>query len=565
MPEGPRSLFKRLEEPSEAVARAASLIGDSARRRLMGAVEEVPVEDLHGRIVARSVRAPKSLPWYPRSIEDGCAVNSLDVAGAFEDRPAVLEYRGRVKIGEKPRVTVERGTCVEVDTGSWVPLGADSVVPVEYVDVREGKAWVHRAVRPGHDIAAPASDVAEGDIIIPAGTPWTPYVTPALASLGIRRVEASRRPLAAVLSVGDELVEPGGDPGEAGIYDANRYLVISSLKAMGWRVMDLGIAGDRVDDVSDRVVKALESGADLVVSSGGTSAGLDDVVYRVASKLGTLVAHGLKIKPGKPTVVSVVGSVPFIGLPGNPRSAANVFERVVVPLLDALRLPTWPFTRRVRVKALLTSMLYGERGRDTIVPVALVGEGEPAAVPVARDSYMIASYAWSDGETVVPAGLHAPYEPGTKVDVETYGAPRRRLLVLADDVDVDRLIAEYSLDGAVYAPTAKPEQVLGLLPRGAVAVASSLTLKEAPEGWTVEGVLAERDVTLAGATGGRCERVAVPTVYTDLKPVDAVPQPVPRVQSARVLLKHGYVECAILPGAEGEHLARERILVLRRL
>ena len=562
-----RSLFKRLEDPQVAIARAASLIGDKARKRLMSVVEIVEGEDLHGRLVARSLKAPRSLPWYPRSLVDGCAVNSVDVAGAFEDRPAVLDYRGRVKIGEKPRVVLEPGSCIEVDTGSWVPLGADAVVPIEYIEVEDGKAKVFRAVRPGQGLAPPASDVAEGDVIVPFGAPWTPYVTPALASLGVRRVEASRRPLAAVFSVGDELVEPGGDPGEARIFDSNRYYIMAALKAMGWRVLDLGISGDRLDDVEDRVARALESGADLILSSGGTSAGLDDVVYRAASKLGSLVAHGLRIKPGKPTVVSVVDSTPFIGLPGNPRSAANVFERVVVGLLDALRLPTWPFTRKTRVKAILTTMLQGERGRDTIVPVALVGEDKPAAIPVARESYMIASYAWSDGEVIVPAGLHAPYEPGEQIDVETYGAPRRRLLVLADKIDVSAVVEEYGLDGAVYAPSGKPGQVMKLLPRGSIVVASSISLSSSPDGWIIERTLAERSVVLATASrGGGCRRVATPAVYTSLKPPEAVPYPVPRIESARILLSQGYVDCAILPDtiSNGEVIGRERILVMRK-
>lgn len=561
---GSRSLFKRLEDPMTAIARASSLIGDSARKRLMSVVEVVGVEDLHGRLIARSLKAPRSLPWYPRSLVDGCAVNSVDVAGAFEDRPAVLEYKGRIKVGEKPATALDRGSCIEVDTGSWVPLGADAVVPIEYVEIEGGKAKISRAVKPGQGLAAPASDVAEGDVVIPAGSPWTPYVTPALASLGVRRIEASRRPIAAVFSVGDELVEPGSDPGEAMIFDSNRYYIISSLKAMGWKVLDLGIAGDRVDDVEDRVAKAFEAGVDLILSSGGTSAGLDDVVYRVASKLGSLVAHGLKIKPGKPTVVSVVESIPFIGLPGNPRSAANVFERVVVGLLDALRMPTWPFTRKAKTKAVLTSMLHGERGRDTIVPVALVGESEPAAVPIARESYMIASYAWSDGEVIVPAGLHTPYEPGERVEVETYGAPRRRLLVLADGVDVNPVIEEYKLDGAVYAPSGKPDQMMKLLPKGSLVVVSSINLPKLPEGWAIEEDLGERSIALVMSTDEKCGRAAIPAVYTGLRPPDAVPYPVPRIQSARILLEQGYVDCAVLPGNDGEILGRERILVLRK-
>ncbi len=566
---GERSLFKRLDDPAEAVSRLAGLLGMGPLERLLASAVRVGVDELQGRVVAEDVKAPRSLPWYPRSIVDGCAVRSVDVAGAFEDRPVRLRRLGRVRIGVKPSLRVEAGSCVEVDTGSWVPLGADAVVPVEYVsDAGGGYVLVERGARPGGGIAAPASDVAEGDLIVKRGTPWSPRLTPALAALGLRSVLASRRPVAAVASVGDELVEAGGEPGEAGIFDSNRPLLKASLAAMGWEVVDLGIVGDDEAELAEALSRARDAGADLIVTSGGTSAGLEDVVYRVVGRLGRLVAHGLRIKPGKPTILAEVSGVPFVGLPGNPRSAANVFERVLVPLLDKLGLPTWPYTPRGRVEARTASLLAGERGRDTIVPVALASGEPPAAIPVARDSYMISSYAWSDGEVVVPAGLHKPIEPGSTVEVETYGAPRRRLIVAADPFDPSQLVESLGLHGAVHAPTANMADLLAALPPGSLVVASTIGL---PGGgpWRVKAELAERDVVVAGS--GRCARAAVPAVYAPLasKARAGVPAPVPRTVGAAVLLGQGYVDCAILPedlarglGVPHERVAREKLILL---
>ncbi len=572
-----RGLFKRLIEPEEAVRLIAESLGWRLAERLLGEAAASAVHEGLGRLVAEDVIAPRSLPWYPRSLVDGCAVRSVDVAGAFEDRPVRLRVLGRVKIGVRPGLRVGAGECAEVDTGAWVPLGADAVVPIEYVERRDGFALVYRGAVPGQSVAAPASDVARGDIIVRRGTPWTPRVAAALAALGLAEARLSRRPRAAVFSTGDELVEPGRDAGDAGVYDSNRPLIKSILYSMGWKVADYGIIGDSVDDVEDAMLRAANDGADVIIASGGTSAGVDDVVYKAAGRVGRVLFHGLRLKPGKPTLAATLGDRLFLGLPGNPRSSANVMERLALPAFEALGLPTWPRARSRTVSAATIAPLAPEKGRDTIVPVALVYPG-PVAVPVAKDSYMIASYAMADGETIVPASLHEPIKPGSVIRVEAdearlAAARRGGILVTADWVDPAKLreLAGNN-ERIVYYPARLSHSILELLPSGLTVVASSL------DGITPTlgaQVLERRRVLLAVHSYSSCKggRAAVPRVYAGLAGrlgPDVVALGVPRVESARIMLKQGYVDCALLPDNAvdatlqgAEVVAEEDIIVFR--
>ncbi|MEB3861077.1 MAG: molybdopterin molybdotransferase MoeA [Desulfurococcales archaeon] len=565
-----RSIFKRLAEPEEAILLVKERLGLSLVERILGqGAISVGITDLEGRLLAESITSPRPLPWYPRSLVDGCAVRSVDVAGAFEDRPVTLRYGGRIKIGEKPARPLEPGECMEIDTGAWVPVGADAVVPIEYVTrPREGEARIERGASPGQGIALPATDVATGDQVAWPGAPGTPELVAALAAIGVKRVKATRRVRAAVFSTGDELVEPGSDPGDAGIFDSNRFQLIAWMKRLGYEVLDLGIARDTIEDVEDMIIKAVGEDADVVVTSGGTSAGLEDVVYRALGRRGEVIVHGLRIKPGKPTILGSVGEDRlFIGLPGNPRSAANVFEKVVTRLLSTLGLPSPAYSPRV-VEATTVTALPAEKGRHTIVPVSLApGSGGFLAFPVAKDSYMIASYPKAEGVTIIPAGAHTPPRPGSKIRVELSREPGDKVIYLTDT----RLISPPTRPGVknLYFPTGTPETVIQLLPPGQVVV-TSLTPKVEEVAEATEE--ARRSIVLA-TRSGQCRRAAVFLPYSTRTklPGDPVRVPAPRAETAMVMLEQGYVDCALVPGdyAEGldgfnlEEVDTERVALAR--
>jgi molybdenum cofactor synthesis domain-containing protein len=563
-----RGFFQRLISVEEAIGLVVDRIGSGLRARLLSDVGEVGIDDLAGRLLAETIRAPRSLPWYPRSIVDGCAVRAEDVAGAFEDRPVELRVRGRVRIGTKPEVEVGAGECALVDTGSWVPLGADAVVPIEYVTISDGRALIERARPPGANIALPASDVARGDFVVWRGAAATPEVAAALAALGVSKVKASRRARVAVISTGNELVEPSDSAGDALIYDSNRYFLINFFKMMGYEVFDLGISIDDVDRVAARITEGIEMGADVVAISGGTSAGVEDVVPRALERIGEVLFHGLRIKPGKPTLAGLVGQVLVLGLPGNPRSTANVAERLVVPLLAALGLPTGPLRLHRRVRARLAVDVAGEKGRLTYIPVALVGE---YAVPVARESYMIASYPLADGVVVIPPSEAAPLERDVIVDVRAWREPPPSMLLLADIVNVPDAVTIEDKHGGrrvlhYPAPWAQARRLAERAGVKALAAAPIDSDSVIPSGWRIVG---ERKIFLA-ARSPECQRVAVYSPYItdhpDLIPSSARVVASRRAFGARELLEGGYVDCALVPsdyadGLDGSAVGEEKIIL----
>ncbi len=586
-----RTIFKKLLDVDEALNLVFNKLGYSLLNKILSETEYVNIYDLGGRLIAEDIKASRPLPWYPRSLVDGCAVMSIDVQGAFEDRPILLKRLGRVKIGEKPRGTIAQGACMEVDTGAWIPPGADAIVPVEYYDIIGDNVMIKRAVVPGNGVAMPASDVADGDIIITKGTPINSYMAGVLGSLGIRNVKASRKIRVGVLSTGDELIEPGtflSDLQDPRIFDSNRPYLINEIKELGWKPIDLGIVNDNEKEIENVIVEAIDKyNVDIILSSGGTSAGVEDYVYRVAKKLGEVLLHGLRLKPGKPTVVGVIDKTLLIGLPGNPRSCINVMNKFVKPLLTLLGL-IWPKESIRTIKSKLMVSLSGEKGRTTFIPVALIGNilvnDKVYALPVAKDSYMIASLPMSDGYVTLSAHQARPLRPFEDVYVELNRFSPCTLLVLVDtpieyvenSVRFVRDLCGYVKN--VIAPLSTKEQVF--LPEGLFVLTSktSSSLNN-----TNYEILKEFDenIILLKKTKEVCKRIAVPSfldIYIEkLKKMGSINQntiiiPVPRSSSALILYKANYVDCALIVSdlkeykeaeALNEVVGKERLLLAR--
>ncbi|MFN4046556.1 MAG: molybdopterin molybdotransferase MoeA, partial [Acidilobaceae archaeon] len=323
-----------LPYPEEAIDRVRGTVGYTIVERLLEETLEVDVRDLAGRLIAEPLKAPISLPPTLKSTLDGYAVRvGLHSSGP----PLRLRLKGRSRIGGDVEASIGFGECFYVDTGARVPIGANAVIPVEDCE-RDGDHVIARRIpKVGEGLAMPASDIAEGDIVVYRGSKAYPEVAAALASLGYRRVKASRRVRVAVLAVGSELVEPGEPLKPGDVYESSRSYVISRFKLEGYDVIDMGIVGDDLDYVAEALQKAAGA-ADIVVTCGGTSMGVEDYTYKVIESRGSIVVRGLKVKPGKPTKVGVLGGSLVIALSGNPRAAVNVTESFIIPLLDRLGL-----------------------------------------------------------------------------------------------------------------------------------------------------------------------------------------------------------------------------------
>lgn len=461
-----QQLFMKLSGLDEAI----ELIHKKIPPKPVG-VEEIPLENALNRVLAENVYSPISYPPYPRSTVDGYAVRADDVVGAWEDHPIKLRVIGELRIGLSPKgFYVGEGETIYVDTGSPIPDGADAVVPVEYTHRVNDEVLVFRSVSVGENIAWPGSDVVKGEIIALKGTRLTAYHISVLANVGIRRVKVYVKPRIAIISTGDELVEPGKELPPGKVYDSNSFLLKALIERDGLVAHRLGIVGDNEKELEKLVLKAVEE-YDVVLISGGTSAGVGDIVYRVLDKIGEVIVHGLKLKPGKPTVIAIVKDKPVFGLPGNPGSARNVYEVLVKPYL--LRLSGEEVKEDLEyIEAELALPVQGARGRRTYIPVILLHnnlKNTISAYPYWYESYMIKRIIDADGILIVNEDEYAPLQPGMVRKIMLLRKPRRNVIVGEESILLE--------------DTANREKL------EMIALPSTIALKAVERGDAVKGVI----------------------------------------------------------------------------
>lgn len=305
-----------LEEAQARLLARASITGD----------EELDLRAAAGRVLADPrITAPLDVPPFANSAMDGFALRAADTPGA-------LRIVDDIAAGSRDLPTVSAGEAVRITTGAPLPPGADTVVPLEEADEANGTVSVARSTE-GTFVRAAGSDTPAGSEICLPGALGPPQLA-VLASLGLARVRVRRRPRIAVLSTGDELVEPGRELEPGQIYDSNAWALEAAIAEAGGEPHGLGRVADRREDVES----ALRAGAafDLVVSSGGVSVGQHDHVRNVLEAAGSLDFWRVAVQPGKPLAVGDFEGVTVIGLPGNPVSALVTFELFARPMIRAM-------------------------------------------------------------------------------------------------------------------------------------------------------------------------------------------------------------------------------------
>ncbi|MBW7883619.1 MAG: molybdopterin molybdenumtransferase MoeA [Caldilineaceae bacterium] len=316
----------------------------------------VPLAQARGLILAEAIRAAEPLPPFPASVKDGYAVVAADGPG---DYPVV----GTVTAGQVAGFTVTAGTVAYITTGAPLPSGADAVVMVEETELlpaRNGQTFVRigRGVDAGADVRPVGFDLDAGQVVLPAGAYLGAAEIGLLATVGQAMVPVHARPRVAVLSTGDELVEPGERLGPGQIRDSNRATLIAAAAAAGGEVIDLGIAGDSEADLAAAFARGLER-ADLLLTSGGVSMGNLDLIKPLLDAAGTVHFGRLRMKPGKPCTFATVARGErqrlVLGLPGNPVSSLVTFYLLGVPAIR--RLAGWPDPALPRVHAHLAQPL----------------------------------------------------------------------------------------------------------------------------------------------------------------------------------------------------------------
>ncbi len=378
----------------------------------------MPLAAARGRVPTERVRAPQDLPGFAKSTVDGYAVRAADTYGASEGLPTYLDVAGTVAMGQAPQVAVTAGGAVAMPTGGVMPDGADAVVMVEYTqEAMPGTIEVVRPVAPGDGLVRRDEDAARGAGLVPAGRPLRPQDLGLLASAGVTEVAVHARPRVAIVSTGDEVVDPATASLEAGqVRDASALALAALVRDAGGDPDLLGIVPDDGERLAAVLGDAVAS-SDVVVVSAGSSVGARDETAAAVAGLGPpgIWAHGIAIRPGKPTLLADCGGVPLIGLPGNPRSALVVFRLVGVPVVRLVGGMTHP-PADPSTPARLERDVPSAAGRLDIVQVA-VRDG--VATPLFGASALLSVLGAADGYIVVPdeaTGLQA----GTEVVVTLY-------------------------------------------------------------------------------------------------------------------------------------------------
>jgi molybdopterin molybdotransferase len=321
-------------------------------------------------------------------------------------------------MGAAPTFDLQPGACASIHTGGMLPGGADAVVMLENTQPsRPGEIEVLRAVALGENALRAGEDVSQGDEVLPAGQRLGPAEIGGLMALGLTRLAVTRRPRVAILSSGDEVIPPEHFPGPGQVRDINSYSLAALVEAHGGQPLRYGIVPDQAAALEARLREALAA-ADVVVITAGSSASTRDLTAEVIGRMGApgVLAHGVNVRPGKPTILAVCGGKAVIGLPGNPVSALVIANLFVVPVLERLQgLP--PGRPRGTVAAQLAVNLPSQAGREDWVPVRLRGEpGAYRAEPIFYKSNLIFSLARADGYVVIPADANG-LEAGARVDV----------------------------------------------------------------------------------------------------------------------------------------------------
>jgi len=431
-----RQLFHRLLRPEEAL----SLVLKHFDPKPLG-VERVHIRDAVGRVLAEHVASPIDVPPFDRATMDGYALRSIDVEDASETFPIELKLIGKVEAGQRPEIEVVEGTCVEVATGAPVPAGADSVVMVEYTSVRGDRVYVYHSTYPGENIAFTGSDVVKGEIVLRRCTKLGYREIALLAAVGIKEVPVYVRPRVGIIATGNELIEPGQKLDVGKIYNSNTYMLNAACLELGCITRIYGTCPDSERELMSTVERAVREN-DIILITGGTSAGTSDITYRVLGKLGRVLIHGLLIKPGKPTVIAEIDEKPVVGLPGYPNSALLVFDLIVRPLLGRMLCYE---ERCEEVEAVLVKKIVGAQGRRAYVPAIIVEkDNKLLAYPLEAPQGSISPVVNADGYIIVPEDREY-IDEGEKVRVIVERREKPDIIVIGShDYRLDKILTEIS-------------------------------------------------------------------------------------------------------------------------
>ncbi len=363
--------------------------------------ERVSIEDSLHRILSENISSSIDLPEFRRSTVDGFALKAKDTYGASERNPVILRVIGEIPMGQVSDIEVKEGEAVKVATGGMVPKGADAVEMVEYSEwVDSQTLHAFKTVSPLENVIQVGEDVRAGEVLFHMGHRLNPQDIGLMAGIGKTDVSVSRQPRVALISSGNEIIPVEATPKPGEVRDINRYAISSMVRETGGLTLFLGIAKDRFEDLKEKIEFGLRE-SDMVVITGGSSVGILDLTLDVLQSLpgAELIAHGVSIRPGKPTLLADIGGKPFLGLPGHPVSAMVIFHLFGKPIIRILS--GWSENRILyprKLTARAARNIPSVAGREDYVRVKLEErEGVLWAHPIFGKSGAISHLAHADG------------------------------------------------------------------------------------------------------------------------------------------------------------------------
>ena len=392
--------FFRVQTPSE--------LFEKLDRFKPVSLEKVRIEGSLHRVLSEDVLSLVDLPEFPRSTVDGFALKAKDTYGASEASPVVLQIVGEILMGQVSDIEIKDGETVKVATGGMVPRGADAVEMVEYTEgVDSNTLHAFKAISPLENMIQVGEDIKAGEAALRKGRSIRPQDVGLMAGIGTTEVLVFRQPRVAIISSGDEIVAVDQAPNPGEIRDINRYTIVSMVEEAGGIPLFLGIAKDRFDILKEMIEKGLKE-SDMVVITGGSSVGTLDFTLEALQSLPDceLIAHGVSVRPGKPTLLADVGGKPFLGLPGHPVSAMVIFHLFGKPILKMLSgLPREDAFYQRKLRARAVRNIPSVPGREDYVRVRLEErDGSFWAQPLFGKSGAISHLTKADG--LLRIGIH---------------------------------------------------------------------------------------------------------------------------------------------------------------
>ena len=411
---------------------------EEARERVLGYFDVLepetrPILEADGQVLAEDVQARFDIPPLDNSAMDGYAVRTEDIGGASESSAVSLRVTGSVAAGQLPSGRVEPGTAIRIMTGAPIPDGSDAVVPFEDTDEIDRRAsgrtlseiGIREQVPPTANVRPAGQDVRAGERVLESGTVLRSSEIGVLAALGRSSVRVIRRPVAAILATGDELVEVGEDLRAGSIYDVNSYSVSAAVRRAGGVPRLLGIARDNLEDLDAKLQTGLE--ADILLTSAGVSKGDYDIVKDVLARRGEIELWSVRMRPAKPLAFGVLDGpggrrVPHLGLPGNPVSALVGFEQIGRPAI--LKMMGKTRFARPTLRATLEEPIHNFDGRR-VYARAIVTRRDGAyyaRLTGHQNSNILTSMSRANGLAICPEDV-AVKEAGEEVEVQMVDWP----------------------------------------------------------------------------------------------------------------------------------------------